>query len=200
MLPTLPPLPDGPPSPGPLINKANGICIANLTSNNFWRMQVKTMLSHPFTDKHTNKPLLWAVGSRLALPSVPLQFHHDIHNADMVIDQTDLAKDLSDADATYNDWLSAGNFEPGTVSFDQPFIHHNALYRVDGLTDEKGFLDWSQRAAARPDLALTGRVMKTNVENAVEPTSLSPFDLRYYSLQLPTIWSILPVCMVAELC
>jgi hypothetical protein len=77
----------------------------------------------------------------------------------MVIDQTDLAKDLSDADATYNDWLSAGNFEPETVSFDQPFIHHNALYRVDGLTDEKGFLDWTQRAAARPDLALTGRVI-----------------------------------------
>ncbi|SAL96115.1 hypothetical protein [Absidia glauca] len=102
--------------------------------------------------------LLKDAGSKLAIPSVPLQFHHDIHNADMVIDQTDLAKDLSDADATYNDWLSAGNFEPGTVSFDQPFIHHNALYRVDGLTDEKGFLDWTQRAAARPDLALTDMI------------------------------------------
>ncbi|KAI8342144.1 hypothetical protein BC941DRAFT_180550 [Chlamydoabsidia padenii] len=76
----------------------------------------------------------------------------------MVIDQTDLAKDLGDGDSTYQDWLGAGKFEPGTVSFDQAFIHHNALYRVDGLTDEKGFLDWTQRAAARPDLALTDMI------------------------------------------
>jgi hypothetical protein len=102
----------------------------------------------------------------------------------MVIDQTDLAKDLSDADATYNDWLSAGNFEPGTVSFDQPFIHHNALYRVDGLTDEKGFLDWTQRAAARPDLALTGRVTKKGGDrkNAVLTNLSLTFAGRYDSL------------------
>ncbi|CAO3587871.1 unnamed protein product [Absidia cylindrospora] len=94
-------------------------------------------------------------GSTLVVPSVPIQFHSDIHGADKVIDQTDLAKDLPDSDATYQDWLNTGKFEVGTASFDQPFIHQNAVYRVDGLVDEKGFFDWTQRAAARPDLALT---------------------------------------------
>ncbi|KAI8086547.1 uncharacterized protein BX664DRAFT_265131 [Halteromyces radiatus] len=94
----------------------------------------------------------------LVVPSDPLQFHQDIHHADIVIDQTDFSKNLVNTDATYEDWLDAGEFIAGTVSFDQPFIHHNTLYRVDGLVDEKGFLDWTQRAAARPDLVLTDMI------------------------------------------
>ncbi|ORZ21218.1 hypothetical protein BCR42DRAFT_189717 [Absidia repens] len=116
-------------------------------------------------------------GSTLVVPSVPIQFHSDIHGADKVIDQTDLAEALPDSDATYQDWLNAGKFEVGTASFDQPFIHQNAVYRVDGLVDEKGFFDWTQRAAARPDLALTG---KSNT-GMIRAMCILNFRLTYFS-------------------
>ncbi|KAI9305393.1 hypothetical protein BJ944DRAFT_230440 [Cunninghamella echinulata] len=94
-------------------------------------------------------------GAILVTPSIPLEFHKDIHQAEIVIDQTNLAKDFSNGDADYEDWLEKGEFVPDTVSFNQPFIHKNNVFRLDGFVDEKGFEDWTQRSAARPDLALT---------------------------------------------
>lgn len=96
------------------------------------------------------------IGAILVTPSIPLEFHKDIHQAEIVIDQTNLAKDFSNGDADYEDWLEKGKFVPDTVSFNQPFIHKNNVFRLDGYVDEKGFEDWAQRSAARPDLALTG--------------------------------------------
>ncbi|CAO3630221.1 unnamed protein product [Cunninghamella blakesleeana] len=97
-------------------------------------------------------------GANLVLPSIPIQFHQDIHQAEIVIDETNLAKELSNGNSgnvDYEDWLEKGEFIPNTVSFDQPFIYKKSLYRLDGLVDEYGFEDWLQRSAARPDLVLT---------------------------------------------
>ncbi|ORX47231.1 hypothetical protein DM01DRAFT_1348728 [Hesseltinella vesiculosa] len=74
-------------------------------------------------------------GAELSTPSIPIQFHNDIHTADIVIDQTDLTA-LAD-DPSYDEWLLAGDFVPGTVSYDQPFIYQHTVYRQDEPVDDR---------------------------------------------------------------
>ncbi|CDH56041.1 hypothetical protein RO3G_16336 [Lichtheimia corymbifera JMRC:FSU:9682] len=79
------------------------------------------------------------------------EFHTAIRLADYVIDVTPL-ENLGNQ--SYDSWLNLGGFVSGTDIYNEPFIADKGLYRTDGLVNNNGISDWSQRSPARPDLAL----------------------------------------------
>ncbi|CAG8473127.1 10302_t:CDS:2, partial [Racocetra fulgida] len=76
------------------------------------------------------------------------ELHSIINNATIVIDESPYI-------ASFVAWQHSFGYYPEQNSRDIPdFITHRRVYRVNRFVNHDGYFDWSESAAARPDIAL----------------------------------------------
>ncbi|CAG8752137.1 31284_t:CDS:2, partial [Racocetra persica] len=94
--------------------------------------------------------------------------HLIINNATIVIDE-------SPSIASFDTWQRKFGYYPEQNSRDIPdFITHRRVYRVNRFVNYNGYFDWSESAAARPDIALKDLI-------AIQyPTYEPSYDTRWF--------------------
>ncbi|RUP43537.1 hypothetical protein BC936DRAFT_137037 [Jimgerdemannia flammicorona] len=77
-------------------------------------------------------------------------FHQIMNQVQLVIDTTLFSTQQS----SFYYWQVDAAYFPGQDPYNETFLTQKRVWRTDGLLNNAGFDDWSERSAARPDLAL----------------------------------------------
>ncbi|KAG2212345.1 hypothetical protein INT47_001705 [Mucor saturninus] len=80
----------------------------------------------------------------------------ELHALALQLQGAEFIFDISDTSVDYNTWYKSGGvyFTPNNSFAHVPAIADSQVYSTHGLVNSNGISDWTQRSAARPDLAL----------------------------------------------